>query len=56
MSWIGVAMVAAFVLLVRLAAQRRRQGREVPEWRATIYAFALTGMLLFGVAFIFVGM
>ena len=56
MSWIGVAMVAAFVLLVRLAAQRGRQDREVPEWRATIYAVALTGMLLCGVALIFVGL
>ena len=56
MSWIGVAMVAAFVLLVRLGAQRRRQGHEVSELRAPIYAFVLTGMLLFGVALIFAGM
>jgi hypothetical protein len=55
MSWIGVALVAAFVLLVRLAARRGRQARAVPEWRATIYAFALTAMLLSGVALIFVG-
>ena len=56
MSWIGVAMVGAFALLLRFFVRRARQGREVSELRAPIYAVALTGMLLVGVALIFAGM
>jgi len=56
MSWIGVAMVAAFGLLLRLMVRRRRQGHEVSEWRAPVYSVVLTGMLLCGVAIIFAGM
>jgi hypothetical protein len=55
MTWAGVAMVAAFALLLRLAIRRRRQGHEVSEWRAPVYAVVLTGMLLSGVALIFAG-
>jgi len=42
MSWIGVAMDAAFVLLLRLIVRRTRQGHEArPRLRGRAYRDAL---------------